>query len=127
MSIVLEVQDVASGYGEVQILWGVSLRLEEGKLTTLVGSQRGGEGDAPAHGHGASPPVEGENPVSGEGHHPSTAARAGQRRPGDGPGGAATLHGDDRRGEPGDGGILPPGGGPPPEEPWSGSLTCSPV
>ncbi|MGB9776229.1 MAG: ABC transporter ATP-binding protein [Anaerolineae bacterium] len=38
MSIVLEVQDIASGYGEVQILWGVSLRLEEGKLTTLVGS-----------------------------------------------------------------------------------------
>lgn len=38
MSIVLEVQDVVSGYGEVQILWGVSLRLEEGKLTTLVGS-----------------------------------------------------------------------------------------
>ncbi len=38
MSTVLEVQDVASGYGEVQILWGVSLRLEEGKLTTLVGS-----------------------------------------------------------------------------------------
>ena len=34
----LEVRDVASGYGEVQILWGVSLRLEPGKLTTLVGS-----------------------------------------------------------------------------------------
>ncbi len=38
MSTVLEVQDIASGYNEVQILWGVSLRLEEGKLTTLVGS-----------------------------------------------------------------------------------------
>jgi branched-chain amino acid transport system ATP-binding protein len=34
----LEIRDVASGYGEVQILWGVSLRLEPGKLTTLVGS-----------------------------------------------------------------------------------------
>jgi branched-chain amino acid transport system ATP-binding protein len=34
----LEVHDLASGYGEVQILWGVSLRLEQGKLTTLVGS-----------------------------------------------------------------------------------------
>jgi len=43
MSIVLEVQDVASGYGEVQILWGVSLRLEEGKLTTLVGSNGAGK------------------------------------------------------------------------------------
>ncbi|MFN3762741.1 MAG: ATP-binding cassette domain-containing protein, partial [Anaerolineae bacterium] len=43
MSTVLEVQDVASGYGEVQILWGVSLRLEEGKLTTLVGSNGAGK------------------------------------------------------------------------------------
>jgi len=34
----LEVRDVASGYGEVQILWGVGLRLEQGRLTTLVGS-----------------------------------------------------------------------------------------
>jgi branched-chain amino acid transport system ATP-binding protein len=35
---VLEARDVASGYGEVQVLWGASLKLEKGKLTTLVGS-----------------------------------------------------------------------------------------
>jgi branched-chain amino acid transport system ATP-binding protein len=35
---ILEVQDLTSGYGEVQILWGTSLKLEKGKLTTLVGS-----------------------------------------------------------------------------------------
>lgn len=34
----LEIQNVSSGYGEVQILWDVSLRLEPGKLTALVGS-----------------------------------------------------------------------------------------
>jgi branched-chain amino acid transport system ATP-binding protein len=34
----LEVQDLNSGYGEVQILWGTSLKLEKGRLTTLVGS-----------------------------------------------------------------------------------------
>ena len=34
----LEIRDLASGYGEVQILWGVSLSLEKGRLTTLVGS-----------------------------------------------------------------------------------------
>ncbi len=34
----LEIQNIASGYGEVQILWGVNLKLEQGKLTTLVGS-----------------------------------------------------------------------------------------
>ncbi|MBI5302535.1 MAG: ABC transporter ATP-binding protein [Chloroflexi bacterium] len=39
----LEVKDVQAGYGEVQILWGVSLRLEQGKLTTLVGSNGSGK------------------------------------------------------------------------------------
>jgi branched-chain amino acid transport system ATP-binding protein len=34
----LEINAVNSGYGEVQILWGASLKLEKGKLTTLVGS-----------------------------------------------------------------------------------------
>ena len=35
---ILEVQNVSSGYGEVQILWESSLKLEQGKLTSLVGS-----------------------------------------------------------------------------------------
>ncbi len=34
----LEIRELSSGYGEVQILWDVSLELEKGKLTTLVGS-----------------------------------------------------------------------------------------
>jgi branched-chain amino acid transport system ATP-binding protein len=34
----LEIQDLSSGYGEVQIIWDVSLELERGKLTSLVGS-----------------------------------------------------------------------------------------
>jgi branched-chain amino acid transport system ATP-binding protein len=34
---ILEIRDVTSGYGEVQILWGASLALQEGKLTALVG------------------------------------------------------------------------------------------
>lgn len=33
----LEVKNITSGYGEVQILWGSSLNLEKGKLTCLVG------------------------------------------------------------------------------------------
>ncbi|MBK9714302.1 MAG: ABC transporter ATP-binding protein [Kouleothrix sp.] len=35
---ILEVRDVASGYGDVQILWGASLALQEGKMTCLVGT-----------------------------------------------------------------------------------------
>jgi branched-chain amino acid transport system ATP-binding protein len=34
---ILDVQDVTSGYGEVQILWGAQLALEAGKMTCLVG------------------------------------------------------------------------------------------
>ena len=34
----LEVRDITSGYGELQILWGASLAVEQGQLTALVGS-----------------------------------------------------------------------------------------
>jgi branched-chain amino acid transport system ATP-binding protein len=34
---ILEIREISSGYGEVQILWGASLTLQEGKLTSLVG------------------------------------------------------------------------------------------
>jgi branched-chain amino acid transport system ATP-binding protein len=39
----LEIQDISSGYGEVQILWSVSLELERGRLTALVGSNGAGK------------------------------------------------------------------------------------
>lgn len=39
----LEVRDLTSGYGEVQILWGVSLVLQPGRLTTLIGSNGAGK------------------------------------------------------------------------------------
>lgn len=34
---ILEIRDITSGYGEVQILWGTSFALQEKKLTCLVG------------------------------------------------------------------------------------------
>ena len=40
---ILEIGDLNSGYGEVQILWGVSMFLEEGKLTCLVGGNGAGK------------------------------------------------------------------------------------
>ncbi len=39
----LEIKNVSSGYGEVQILWDASLELERGKLTALVGSNGAGK------------------------------------------------------------------------------------
>jgi branched-chain amino acid transport system ATP-binding protein len=39
----LEIQDVTSGYGEVQILWGATMSLESGQLTSLVGANGAGK------------------------------------------------------------------------------------
>jgi branched-chain amino acid transport system ATP-binding protein len=40
---ILQVKDIEAGYGEVQILWGLSLELQPGKLTSLVGSNGSGK------------------------------------------------------------------------------------
>jgi branched-chain amino acid transport system ATP-binding protein len=40
---ILEVRDVSSGYGDVQILWGANMKLEENKLTCLVGGNGAGK------------------------------------------------------------------------------------
>ncbi|MBE2237235.1 MAG: ABC transporter ATP-binding protein [Caldilineaceae bacterium] len=39
----LEVHDITSGYGELQILWGIDFAMEQGQLTTLVGSNGAGK------------------------------------------------------------------------------------
>jgi branched-chain amino acid transport system ATP-binding protein len=40
---ILVVKDLESGYGELQILWGLSLELQPGHLTSLVGSNGSGK------------------------------------------------------------------------------------
>lgn len=40
---ILQIQDVESGYGDVQVLWGASLNLEQGKITSLVGANGAGK------------------------------------------------------------------------------------
>ncbi len=40
---ILEIHDVSAGYGEVQILWGTSIELRDGMLTSLVGSNGAGK------------------------------------------------------------------------------------
>ncbi len=41
--MILEARNLASGYGELQILWDVSLNLQQGRLTTVVGSNGAGK------------------------------------------------------------------------------------
>jgi branched-chain amino acid transport system ATP-binding protein len=43
MAAVLEIEELESGYGEVQVLWGISLQVLPGKLTTLVGANGAGK------------------------------------------------------------------------------------
>ena len=40
---ILEINDISSGYGEVQILWGATLSLEPGRITSLVGANGAGK------------------------------------------------------------------------------------
>lgn len=43
MTPILEVHDLESGYGDVQILWGAHLSLQEGRMTALVGANGAGK------------------------------------------------------------------------------------
>ena len=43
MSAALELTSVESGYGEVQVLWGVSLQADVGKMTTIIGANGAGK------------------------------------------------------------------------------------
>jgi branched-chain amino acid transport system ATP-binding protein len=49
---ILEIRNVSSGYGEVQILWGVTLALEDSKLTSLVGGNGCGQDNFTAYHYG---------------------------------------------------------------------------
>ena len=40
---ILEIRDLSSGYGDVQILWGTSMKLDEGHLTSIVGANGAGK------------------------------------------------------------------------------------
>jgi branched-chain amino acid transport system ATP-binding protein len=41
--LALEVDNLESGYGEVQVLWGVSLKVRTGQLTTILGANGAGK------------------------------------------------------------------------------------
>ena len=41
--IVIEARDVESGYGKLQIIWGISLKLRKGELVTIIGPNGSGK------------------------------------------------------------------------------------
>ena len=43
MTALLELEAIEAGYGEVQVLWGISLSAKRGELTTIVGANGAGK------------------------------------------------------------------------------------
>ena len=43
MDLALQLENVESGYGEVQVLWGISLEVSRGKMTTIIGTNGAGK------------------------------------------------------------------------------------
>ena len=41
--VVMELDNIESGYGEVQVLWGISLKARAGQLTTIIGANGAGK------------------------------------------------------------------------------------
>jgi len=41
--ISLALENIESGYGEVQVLWGISLQAPQGQLTTIIGANGAGK------------------------------------------------------------------------------------
>jgi branched-chain amino acid transport system ATP-binding protein len=43
MSLILELQGLSAGYGEIQVLWGIDLTTHRGEITALIGSNGAGK------------------------------------------------------------------------------------
>ena len=123
----LEINEVNSGYGEVQILWGTSLKLEKGKLTTLVGSNGVGKSTLLRTVMGLLRPWQGTITFKGEDMTRQSAharAKAGLVLVPEG----RQLFSDMTVLENLEMGAFPPRSRAPfPGETWTGSLPCSPA
>jgi branched-chain amino acid transport system ATP-binding protein len=62
----LEVEGLEAGYGEVQVLWGLSLRAARGKLTAIVGANGAGKTTTLRAVAGSIPPWKGRVLFEGE-------------------------------------------------------------
>ena len=73
--IILEIQGIESGYGDVQVLWGASLTLEQGKITSLVGTNGAGKTTLLRTVMGLVRPKGGHDPLRWQGCEPSARPR----------------------------------------------------
>src|SRR6201747_1827028 len=42
-SLILELQSLRAGYGEIQVLWGIDMAVRRGEITALIGSNGAGK------------------------------------------------------------------------------------
>src|SRR5260370_41816529 len=42
-SLILELQGLCAGYGEIQVLWGIDMNVRRGEITALIGSNGAGQ------------------------------------------------------------------------------------
>jgi len=64
--VALELDHIESGYGEVQVLWGISLKARAGKLTTIIGANGAGKTTALRTSMGSVRPWAGRVVLNGE-------------------------------------------------------------
>src|ERR1700739_2266247 len=64
--VALELTNVESGYGEVQVLWGIALKARAGKLTTIIGANGAGKTTALRTSMGSVRPWGGRVLLNGE-------------------------------------------------------------
>ena len=66
MSELLELQGLEAGYGDVRVLWGISLKARRGELTTIVGANGAGKTTTLRAAVGSIPPLGGRVLFEGE-------------------------------------------------------------
>ena len=66
MASLLELDDVSAHYGSVQALRGISLRVEEGEIVTLIGANGAGKTTTLGVGSGLLPPTSGSVRLDGD-------------------------------------------------------------
>ena len=102
----LRVEELEAGYDEVQVLWGISLGVARGGMTTLVGANGAGKTTSLRAITGSIQPFGGRVLFAGEDVTRLAAPRQGRARAGAGAGRAAVVQRHERRGEPGNGRLL---------------------
>ena len=64
--VVLELNNIESGYGEVQVLWGISLKVRAGQVTTIIGANGAGKTTALRTAMGIVRPLKGKVLLNGQ-------------------------------------------------------------